>query len=178
MKTSLSDEMKLAARGFVAILKGRRDAGAFFDFSDRGLAGSFIALLIMVTLGAYLPSIALYPSSNPTQELSASFAIFAATIVFVVRIMFGALALLWLGRMDGFVPYLVADNWVRFFIVILYTGLLLLDFGLKMSTIIAGTLLLVCEINISRLIVTLRPVQIALFQVAQLIGILTGLLLV
>ena len=42
--------MMAAGRGVIGLLTGDRQAGSYFDLSNRGLAGSFIALLLITAL--------------------------------------------------------------------------------------------------------------------------------
>ncbi|HHS82432.1 MAG TPA: hypothetical protein ENJ68_02830 [Devosia sp.] len=178
MDTRFSDEMKLAARGTLAVLTGKADAARYFDFSHRGLAGSFIAFLIAITLNAYLPDMLGGDPRTGSGGPSPSLAVFMALFLFVLQTVFGAFALKQFDRMDGFIPYLVADNWATFFITILSLGLILLDVSPQVFVFGVGGAVLVSEINISRLIVTLKPMQVVMFLLAQFIGILTGVILV
>ena len=76
-----------------------------------------------------------------------------------------------IGRLDGLVPYLVADNWATFFITIISTLLSLAGIGDEFAIIALGILVIIVEINIARLIVTLPGLQIAMFLIAQLVGV-------
>ena len=60
-----------------------------------------------------------------------------------------------IGRLDGLVPYLVADNWATFFITIVSTLLTLVGIGDEFAIIALGILVIIVEVNIARLIVTL-----------------------
>ncbi len=167
-----------AGRGTLAILLGRRNAGDFFDLGMRGLAGSFIAFLVAATLNAFLPAIIGGGEAvENSVALTPSMAIMMVLVLFAVQTSFGALALRHFDRLDGLVPYLVADNWATFFITGLSIGLLFLDMGAQVSVLIIGGAVLISEINIARLIVTLKPMQIAIFLIAQLVGILVGLMI-
>ena len=53
--TTLFEELTAAGRGVVALVVGDRRASDYFDFSRRGLYGSFIALLLAQLLAAYGP---------------------------------------------------------------------------------------------------------------------------
>ena len=44
------------------------------------------------------------------------------------------------------------------------------------SMIVTGLVVLVIEINIARLVVTLTPLQIAMFLIAQVVGVSIGLI--
>ena len=54
-QTTLLEEMSAAARGCIALLMGDRKAASYFDFSQRGLAGSFVAFLVATLLNALSP---------------------------------------------------------------------------------------------------------------------------
>jgi hypothetical protein len=99
-------------------------------------------------------------------------------ILFALQVGFSAIVLRQLKRLDGFVPYLVADNWATFFVTIGSTLLLMVGLGGEVAIIFIGILVIVIEINIARLIVTLSPLQIAMFLIAQLVGVSIGLLLI
>ena len=75
-------------------------------------------------------------------------------------------------------PYLVADNWATFFLTAISSALTLFGISSDFVVIVVGILVLVVEINTARLIVTLSPWQIAMFLVAQLVGVALGLILV
>lgn len=176
-KTNIEETID-AGRGFIAILLGRRNASQYFDLGMRGLAGSFIAFLVAATFNAFLPAImgGAAGVENPAA-LSPTMAIIMVIILLVMQTAFGALALRQFDRLDGLVPYLVADNWTTFFITILSVSLLLLNVSAQISVMIIGGAVLVSEINIARLIVTLKPIQIVMFLIAQLVGILIGLMI-
>lgn len=168
MNTSLFDEMRAAGRGVLALLSGDKRAGGFFDFSQRGLAGSFIAVLIVTGLNG-LPVLVGADVSGIGR------AILLAAILFAVQIGFAAIVLRQLKRMDGFVPYLVAYNWATFFVSLVSLVLSFAGFGAEAALLVVGLVMLVMQINIARLIVTLTPLQIAMFIIAQMVGVLIGL---
>jgi hypothetical protein len=173
--TTIFEEMLAAARGVAALVAGDRRAPGCFDFTPRGLAGSFIAFLVASVVSAYLPTFsgdAGYTSLPPPRLLT------VAALLFAVQLGFSALVLRQLKRLDGFLPYLVADNWATFFITAISSVLALFGLGSDVVVIIIGILVLIVEINIARLIVTLSPWQIAMFLVAQLVGVSIGLIVI
>jgi len=167
------EELRAAARGVLALVIGDRKAPDFFDFSQRGLVGSFIAFLAVTGINAALPALL-----NLGGGASIFRAVMMIAILFTFQIAFSAIVLRQLKRLDGLIPYLVADNWATFFVTLISTGLALVGFGGDMTLIVIGILVIVIEINIARLIVTLAPLQIAMFLVAQLVGVSVGLILV
>lgn len=171
---TIIEEGTAAARGVLALIIGNRAAADHFDFSQRGLAGSFIAFLAVTAVNAILPS--LLGAQGP--EASIFRGIVMVAVLFAFQVGFSAIALRQLKRLDGLVPYLVADNWATFFITIVSTLLVFVGLTGEMAIIVIGILVIIIEINIARLIVTLSPLQIAMFLVAQLVGVSLGLLVV
>lgn len=167
------DELVNAARGYFALLTGNRQAATYFDFSRRGLVGSFIGFVIATALGAYGSQV-LGIASPPG---AATQAVILGGVLFLIQLAVSYLVLRQMGRLDGFVPFLVADNWATFFTSILSLALLLVGLPADAVIIAIGIVVIVVEINIARLIVTLPPLQVAMFIVAQLVGSAIGLLL-
>jgi hypothetical protein len=172
--STIIEEMRAAARGVVALIIGDRKAPSYFDFSQRGLIGSFIAFLAVTGVNALLPK--LLGIEGPSGSVFRGVAMIA--ILFGFQIGFSAIVLRQLKRLDGLVPYLVADNWATFYVTIASTVLTLFGFSGDIALIAIGILVLVIEINIARLIVTLSPLQIAMFLIAQLVGVSLGLIIV
>jgi hypothetical protein len=172
--SSLFEEFRSAGRGVVALVVGDRRAGDYFVFSLRGLAGSFIAFIAITGLNAALPT--LLGFSGPSASITRS--VVMIVVLYTMQIAFSALVLRQLKRLDGLLPYLVADNWATFFITLVSTALALFGLAGDFLVIAIGILVIVVEINIARLIVTLSPLQIAMFLVAQLVGVSIGLLLI
>lgn len=168
---TFTDEALNAIRGFVALVTGKRDAAAFFDFSPKGLVGSLIAVLVAVLLAGFGPMLvgAPVPAGAPTQSIVINGVLFAAQAAMAW------IVLRQMGRQDGFVPYLVASNWVT-----LASGLLLLvstlfgEVGIVLLLAIV-VIALLTFINIGRFIVTLSPVQIGLLFVSQTVGVFLAL---
>lgn len=157
----------------MAVLVSNRQAPSYFDFSQRGLIGSFIAFLSASLINALTPFIFTdVPPGLVTRGL------ILVGILYVAQIAFSALVLRQLGRLDGLVPYLVADNWATFFITFLSTILTLIGVGDEIAIIGLGILVIVVEVNIARLIVTLPGLQIAMFLIAQLVGVSVALILI
>ena len=165
------EELLAAARGAAAIVAGDRRAASYFDFSLRGLAGSFIAFLAATTFSAFLPVIL----GEGDAQLSAGHLLVFAGGIFASQVGFSALLLRQINRLDGFVPYVVADNWATFFLTVLSSIFALFGISGDFVLVVLALLVLVIEINIARLIVTLSPWQIAMFIVAQLVGATLGL---
>lgn len=172
--TTLIEEMLAAGRGVLALIVGDRKVPAYFDFSDRGLVGSFIAFIAVAGVNATLP--ALLGATGPAASIFRSTLMIA--VLFAFQIGFAAIVLRQLKRLDGLVPYMVADNWATFFVTLGSSLLAVVGLTGEMALVVIGILVIIIEINIARLIVTLSPLQIAMFLVAQLVGVSIGLLVV
>jgi hypothetical protein len=170
--TRFIDELADAGRGVAALIVGNRKAPDYFDFSTRGLVGSFIAFLAITGVNAVIPL--MMAGGNAGGAVARS--VLSLAILFALQLGFSAIVLNQLKRLDGLVPYLVADNWATFFITAGMTLLGLVGFDGELALIAVGILVIVVEINIARLIVTLSPLQIAMFLVAQMVGESIGLL--
>jgi len=173
--TTIIEEAAAAARGVGALVIGDRRAASYFDFSQRGLAGSFIAFLAATVFSAYLPTIAGNTSETgmPTGRL-----LLIAIFLFLVQLGFSSLVLRQFKRLERFIPYVVADNWATFFVTAISSVFLVLGVSEYVVSLVVGLFVLVIEINIARLIMTLRPWQVVLFLVAQLVAVSIGLIIV
>lgn len=167
------EEATDAARGTWALILGRPDAARHFDFSQRGLVGSFIALVLAMTSSVFGPMLF---GIMPPPGASTGTAILAV-MLFALQIGAAWIVLRQFGRLDGFVPYLVADNWVNLFVSLFGTITLGILGGSDVMLFAAGILSIIVEINIARRIVTLAPMQIAIFIVAQIAAQLVGILI-
>ena len=161
--------MMAAGRGVMGLLVGDRQAGSYFDLSNRGLAGSFIALLLITALNAVLPIVLGSESESIARN------VLTVVLLFVLQIGFSIIVLRQVNRMDGLVPYLVADNWATFFLTLVSAALAAAGFANDFTLIVLGVIVIIVEVNIARLIVTLPPLQIAMFLIAQLVGVSIGL---
>ena len=167
------EELMAAGRGVMGLLIGDRRAGSYFDFSQRGLAGSFIAFIAVTGLNAVLP---VFLGNKDPGGIARS--VLMVAILFALQLGFTAIVLRQLKRMDGLVPYLVADNWATFFLTLISGALAAAGIDGDPVLIVLAIVVIVVEVNIARLIVTLSPLQIAMFLVAQLVGVSIGLAII
>ncbi len=171
MDKTLIDEMIAAARGTIALLAGKRHASQYYDLTLKGLMGSLIAFVIAVTFNAFAPQFS--GASTAPQPWQA---LIMVALLYIFQTGFGALVLKQFGRLDGLVPYLVADNWATFFITGISGIMVVAGLSGDAAILVVGLLVIILEINIARLIVTLKPIQIAIFIIAQLVGAFVGLM--
>ena len=172
-QSTFLEELMAAGRGVAGLLIGEKRAGSYFDFSQRGLYGSFIAFLAVTALNAILPTILGMKDSGGIAR-----SVIMVAILFALQVAFSAIVLRQLKRLDGLVPYLVADNWATFFLTLISGGLAAAGINGDPVLIVLAIVVIVIEVNIARLIVTLSPLQIAMFLVAQLVGVSIGLAII
>ena len=173
------DETLSAARGFAALVVGNRQASSFYDFRQAGLVGSFIALLLGVALQAFAPQFL----GHAAGAGAATGTLILSAMVLGMQLGVAYLVLRLLGRGDGFVPFVVVQNWVTFFQSILAVAIIAI-FGQPIALaedgqmieftsgslpfLILGIMAMIVWVNIARLILTLRPAHVALFVFVQL----------
>lgn len=158
------DELIAAAQGSFALLTGDRKAPTHFDFSQRGLVSSFIAFLIAGAISAYGPKLLGFSAESG----AASTGLMLSAMLYVLQAGAAWIVLRQFARLDGFVPYIVAFNWINLFASLITLVLLMVGVG-QFATIAVGVAALVVEVNIARLIVTLAPLQTVIFIVAKLV---------
>lgn len=171
-QSTFIEEMMAAGRGVIGLLTGDRQAGSYFDLGQRGLLGSFIALLLITALNAVLPIIL----GDETESITRGVA--TVVLMLALQIGFSVIVLRQVGRMDGLVPYLVADNWATFFLTLISAALAAAGLANDFTLIVLGVVVIIVEVNIARLILTLPPLQIAMFLIAQLVGVSIGLVVI
>lgn len=168
---SFIEELTNAARGCWALVIGRREASNWFDFSQRGLVSSLIAVLLALLLAGFGPMLL----GLDMRPGAATQSIIMNAVLFVAQAGMAWIVLRQMGRSDGFIPYLVASNWVTLLSgVLLLVALLLADAGLIVLLVIVGVAM-ATFINIGRLIVTLKPMQIVLLFISQAVGVFLAL---
>ena len=172
--TTLIEELMRAARGVAGLVIGDRKAPGYFDLSQRGLYGSFIAYLLILALNAYAPILLGVPDSQGTVLRVT----LSNIMLYVAQIAACALALRQLDRRSSFVPYLVANNWASFFFVFIALLVGLTSGGVGITLLILGILVIVVEVNIARVVIGLTAMKVVFFLVAQLVGGGVGLLLI
>lgn len=153
---SFASEALDAIVGTLALLTGRRDAASRFDFTLAGVAGSLIALVLVAGVDALLPR--LLGASGAISSLEAlvfSLALFAVQLGVSVAI------LNWLKRLDAVVPFFVTYNWSAAVLSVAFTLATLGGVPGEAGMVFFALMGLVVQINIGRLILTLRPLHIA-----------------
>lgn len=172
--TTFLDELMSAARGCLALVVGNRQAPSFFDFSQRGLVSSLIATVIGIALAGFGPML----TGIPLPPGAATQSVVVNGVLFVAQAVTAMIALRTMGRQDGFIPYLVASNWVTLASAIVLLASTLLGPTGMIVLVAVAILALATFVNIGRFIVTLTPLQIGLLFVSQAVGVFLALAVV
>lgn len=172
--TTFIEELVSAGRGVIALIMGDRKAAGYFDLSLRGLASSLIIFLAVNAFMAYAPALL---RAAPADGRGVGIGLLISLALAAIPVALAALVLRQFKRLDGFVPFLVADFWANSFLSVAMAMLLLIGLPFEITVIGLGIVVLIVEINIARLIVTLPPLQIATFVIAQFAGGLVGVML-
>ncbi|HQZ11321.1 MAG TPA: hypothetical protein PK286_00415 [Devosia sp.] len=169
--TTIIEEMTTAGRGVLALLTGDKTAARYFDFSQRGLVGSFIAVLALTAIGALVSGLVGAGGGSVFEAVASN------VILFATQIGVTAIVLRQFKRSDGFIHYLVADNWATFWASLVFLALSFAGLGslVLIATTVVGLWL---QVSIARSIVTLAPAQIVILLIAQAAGVLIGLFVV
>ncbi|WP_417310382.1 hypothetical protein [Devosia sp.] len=156
----------MAARGVFALAMFDRQAARYFNFSRSGLVSSFIAVLAVAAFELVVS--ALLGQSNMFESLVQTVIVYAALI-----------ASTWLfarqiDRMDAMVPFIVTINWSNAALSLAMMVTVLVGLGL-IAPVLMGAAVIV-TINIARLIMTLKALQIVLLILAQVVGLVAAVL--
>jgi hypothetical protein len=182
--TTLLEEAVSAARGLGALVVGDGKAPSYFDFTLRGLVGSFIAFLVAAVGGVYLPQLAGTPPADdaaapaPLLQLTPGSALLLVIVAVGIQALATFLILRIMKRPDGLIRFLVADNWSTFFTTIIAGVIGAIGIGGDFVLLVLLLVLVVVEINIARLILAFKGWQIAAFIVAQKLALFIGLVIV
>lgn len=187
-RSTLFEEAGWALGGTWRLLMGQDQARSHFDFSQRGLAGSFVPLVLAcVVLVGFIGA----GSAGQTGVSPATQMFFLGAIA-TLRLTALRMILPRLDALHAFRPYMVASNWAN------AIGLALIVPATFASVFIAALILgpasgqtlvgmvlmlwgaaalglLVIEINILRIVARLGAAEIVLVLFAQLFAVLAGL---
>lgn len=186
--STLLEEAGRAVGGMLRLVLGRRDATSRFDFSQRGLAGSFIALIVAFVAFTAITGMgaAVRQTMSPTGQLFIIGTLVAARFV-ALRVVLPRL-----NALHAFRPVMVASNWVN---AIAVGGLVAATFCLAFvgalmlgptagETLVAIILTLwvaiaiatfVAEVNILRLVAALGGGEIVMVLAAQVFALILAI---
>ncbi|AEQ50105.1 hypothetical protein [Pelagibacterium halotolerans] len=184
-QSTLLEEARWAAGGTWRLVLGRRDALSFFDFSQRGLAGSFIPLVVAFVVFAGFTGI----GAAARQTMSPAGQLFICGALITARFFALRVVLPRLDALHAFRPVMVASNWAN---AIAVGGLVAATFGVAFvgalmlgptagETLVGIILTLwaaiaiatfVAEINILRLVAGLNGGEVLMVLGAQVVALI------
>ena len=182
-RSTLVKEAGWAIGGAWCLVLGRRDALNWFDFSQRGLAGSFIPLVLafVVFTGFTSMGAAARPTVSPAGQLFICGTLIAARFVAL------RLVLPRLDALHAFRPIMVVSNWTN---AIAVGGLIAMTFGVAfvgalilgptagetlvgmILTVWAAIAAIIAEINILRLVAGLNGGEVIIVLGAQIVALI------
>ncbi|WP_417583917.1 hypothetical protein [Pelagibacterium sp.] len=171
---TLLEETRSAFVGTWRLIAGRRDAPGYFFTDMRGLASSFIALLISVAI-TFLISALVVPSGS---EVS-TFAALVQNALLYAGIMSASWVVLRLtGLSEKFTAFVTVENWVNAIVSIALAVVALVTVSAELILILAVVIGFLARINNARLVVGMKAGQIVMLIVVQTIGMMFALLAV
>lgn len=160
-----------AGYGVFGLVVGDREVRRNFNVSRPGLLGSFVALLLVVGFLCALPM--LFELKGFALRGLASMG-----LTFALQMGCAAIALWQAKRLDGFISFVIADNWASFYVTIVALAIGFTGVPGGVVSVGLDILTLVLAMNIARLLIGLTGWQIAIFVIAQLCSHLAGDMLV
>ncbi len=167
------EEVREAAKGCLAILRGDRDAAEYFDLTLRGLVGSLIALVVAMALQAQIPVES--PEDGAVLSPLAQIMLVSAVILVWAAVLYYFLR--FTGRLDRFVPFLVVYNWGNVFAAVIWLVVALAGFANLFMTLLIGAASIYFFVRAAMLIMDLGLALIAGLFVAELIAFTFALML-
>ncbi len=184
-RSKLIEEGASAVGGTWHLMLGRPDALSRFDFSQRGLAGSFIALIVAFVVFTAITGM----GAAARQTMSPAGQLFIIGTLIAARFVALRVVLPRLDALHGFRSVMVASNWVNAIAVgglvgvtfcVAFAGALMLG-PTAGETLVAIILTLwaaiaiatfIAEINILRIIAGLRGGEVVMVLAAQLFAMI------
>lgn len=171
---TLMEETRSALAGSWRLIVGRRDAPGYFFTDLRGLASSFIALLVSVAV-TFLISAMVAPSG---VGISAFAALVQNALLYA-----GIMGASWIvmrltGTTDKFVAFVTVENWVNAIVSIILAIVAMVTLSAELILILAVVVGFLARINNARLVVGMKAGQIIMLIVVQTIGMMIALLAV
>lgn len=194
--TTLRTEAFAAVLGLLTLLRGKPNGADYFDPSPRGVAGSFIALIVS---GAIMIGFFSFASAQQQAGMGSLGTLLIDMLGYAAQIGIAYAAFGLFDRQNRFLAYLTADNWVTaLFVIVLIAASVIAAFGGAMMLgpaagntitsmiLVIWIVLIVCRlilaVNILRFVVGLTAGQLILVIVGQVvalvfsIGILGGVM--
>ncbi|RDE10038.1 hypothetical protein [Pelagibacterium lacus] len=171
---TLMEETRAAIVGSWRLILGRRDAPGYFFTDLRGLASSFVALLVSVVVTFAMSAII-----APGGTGGSTFAALIQNALLYGGIMGSSWVVLRLtGLSDRFVAFVTVENWVNAIVSLILAVVAMVTLSAELILLLAVVIGFLARINNARLVVGMKAGQIVMLIVVQTIGMLIALLAV
>lgn len=171
---TLLEETRSAFGGTWRLIIGRRDAPGYFFTDMRGLASSFVALLVSVVV-TFLISALVAPAGSGIS----TFAALVQNALLYGGIMSASWVVLRLtGLTEKFTAFVTVENWVNAIVSIVLAFVALVTVSAELILVLAVIVGFLARINNARLVVGMTVFQIIMLIVVQTIGMFIALVAV
>lgn len=171
---TLSEETRSAIVGSWRLVIGRRDAPSYFSTDMRGLASSFVALLVSVLVTFLISALV-----APAGAGGSTFVALVQNALLYAGIMGASWVVLRLTNLtDKFVAFVTVENWVNAIVSIILALVALVTLSAELILVLAVVIGFLARINNARLVVGMKAGQIVMLIVVQTIGMMIALLAV
>jgi len=161
------EEMVDAARGIYALIRGEKEKLGYFNFSQSGLVGSFIAVFIGLILQELFAGPGPEEFQVPAWANLLSYAILYAT-PFIVA--YGFLGII--GERDRMRGYIVVNNWASFFFTLIIVAIFIFQLLASVGYFVIVVLTIIIFWRTARIILGFSVPQTIIFFVATVMGVL------
>lgn len=166
------EEMIDAAKGIFSLIRGEQDKLGYFNFSQAGLVGSFIAVFI----GLFLQELFSGPSPDgfdvPAWANLVSYTILYAT-PFIVA--YGFLSIV--GQRERMLPYMVINNWASFFFTLILVAIFIFHLLATVGYFIIVILTIIVFWRLSRIVLGFTVPQTIIFFLATIMAVFIAALI-
>lgn len=163
------EEMVDAARGIYALIRGEKEKLGYFNFSQSGLVGSFIAVFIGLILQELFAGSGPEEFQVPAWANLLSYAILYAT-PFIVA--YGFLGII--GERDRMRGYIVVNNWASFFFTLIIVAIFIFQLLASVGYFVIVVLTIIIFWRTARIILGFSVPQTIIFFVATVMGVLVA----
>lgn len=166
------EEMIDAAKGVFALIRGEKDKLGYFNFSLSGLVGSFIAVLIGLTLQEIFSGPGPEDLQVPAWANLLSYTLLYATPFLVA---YGFLSII--GQRERMLAYMVANNWASFFFTLIIVAIFIFQLLASVGYFVIVVLTILVFWRTARIILGFTMPQTIIFFVATIMAVLMAAML-
>ncbi|MCF4097495.1 hypothetical protein [Maritalea mediterranea] len=161
------EEMVDAARGIFSLIRGETGKLGYFNFSQAGLVGSFIAVFIGLILQELFAGPGPEGLQVPAWANLLSYTILYATPYLVAYAFLGII-----GERERILGYMVVNNWASFFFTLIIVAIFVFQLLATVGYFLIVILTLIIFWRTARVILGFSVPQTIIFFVATIMAVL------